>query len=162
MQKNYAEKVTKYLIENHLTISFMESCTSGLLASMFTDTEGASSVFSGSLITYSNDIKIKFGVDPLVIDKYGVYSSMCAEEMAKCVKKTFMTDIAIGITGTTGNVDPNNVDSVKGEAYFCVIFKDNVYDYHISIDTMEMKRKDIKQCYADEVYKELLLLLPVE
>ena len=64
---NTAEKATKLLIQKNKTISFMESCTSGLLASMFTDTEGASKVFTGSLVTYSNEQKIKAGVSEDVI-----------------------------------------------------------------------------------------------
>ena len=55
-------RVTKLLIEKNMTISFMESCTSGLLASMLTDTEGASGIFKGSLVTYSNQMKIATGV----------------------------------------------------------------------------------------------------
>ena len=34
----------QHLIATHTTISTMESCTSGLLASMITDTEGASAI----------------------------------------------------------------------------------------------------------------------
>ena len=30
----------------------------------------------------------------------------------------------IGITGTTGNIDPNNADSMQGVVYFCIRVKD--------------------------------------
>jgi len=156
---NPAEKVTRFLIEKNLTISFMESCTSGLLASMFTDTEGASKVFTGSLVTYSNEQKIKAGVNAAVISDYGVYSAECAQEMAATVQKIYSTDIAVGITGTTGNVDPENPDSVQGEAFFCIRIKDSVHSFHIQKNVQGLSRKEIKQAYADSVYENLFSLL---
>lgn len=157
---NIYEKVTKVLIDKNITISFMESCTSGLIASLLTDTEGASSIFKGSYVTYSNETKIMAGVSAEIIDKYGVYSAECAKEMALVAKKSFGADIGVGITGTTGNVDPNNSDSsVQGEAYYCIIFGDLVNEYHIKEDVSNMNRKYIKEYYASEVYKSLNELL---
>ena len=154
------EFVTENLIKNNMTISFMESCTSGLLASMFTDTQGASAVFKGSFVTYSNEAKLDAGVDETVIQEYGVYSKECAREMARVVKEHFNVDIAVGITGTTGNVDPNNMStSVEGEAYYCIILNETVYDYHIKIDVKDFSRVEIKNYYANDVYNSLRKLL---
>ena len=119
--KNKIDNLIKKLISSGTTISTMESCTSGLIASMITDTEGASAIFPGGYVTYLNQTKIFVGVDEGIINKYGVYSNECAKAMAQTVKEKLNTDIAIGITGTTGNVDPNNADSVKGKVYFCII-----------------------------------------
>ncbi|MCQ2535520.1 MAG: CinA family protein [Lachnospiraceae bacterium] len=152
---NMNEVVTRLLIEKHLTISFMESCTSGLLASMLTDTEGASAVFKGSFVTYSNEAKVFAGVDGEIIEKYGVYSAECARAMAETALKKFGADLAVGITGSTGNTDPNNADSVQGEAFFCILIDGKAHDYKISIDVKNMSRKEIKQFYADEVYSAL-------
>ena len=104
-------QLIKKLIATHTTISTMESCTSGLIASMITDTEGASAIFPGGYVTYLNETKIFIGVDPKVLERYGVYSKECAEAMARTVQEKLHTDIAVGITGTTGNLDLNNADS---------------------------------------------------
>ena len=56
------EEFVTYLIEHGISISTMESCTSGLLASAITDTEGASAIFKGGFVTYSNEAKIRQGV----------------------------------------------------------------------------------------------------
>ena len=61
-------QLIKKLIATHTTISTMESCTSGLIASMITDTEGASAIFPGGYVTYLNETKIFIGVDPKVIE----------------------------------------------------------------------------------------------
>ena len=113
MDQAEKDKIIHKLIDAHRTISTMESCTSGLIASTITDTEGASAIFPGGYVTYLNETKIFIGVDKNVISQYGVYSKECAEEMAKTVQKKMKTDIAIGITGTTGNIYPNNADSVQ-------------------------------------------------
>lgn len=152
-------KVTRELIKNNLTISFMESCTSGLLASMFTDTEGASSVFKGSLVTYSNEMKIKAGVPKEIISDYGVYSAECARAMAETAQKIYETHISIGITGTTGNVDPNNKDSVTGCAYFCIRIGNTNHDFYLQKEVKNLSRSEIKQLYANEVYEKLFALL---
>lgn len=159
MKENNNTKVTKLLIQKNLTISFMESCTSGLLASMFTDTEGASAVFKGSLITYSNEMKIKAGVPAEIISSYGVYSSECARAMAETIQEIYKTDIAIGITGTTGNVDPNNSDSVSGSAFFCIRIKEKNFDFYIKKDVKNLTRAEIKQLYAESVYEKLVQLI---
>lgn len=152
---NYCEKVTRILIEKNWSITFMESCTSGLLSSMFTDTEGASAVFKGSLVTYSNEAKVSAGVDEKIISTHGVYSAECARAMALTVKNKFGSDVSVGITGSTGNVDPNNKDSVQGKAYYCIVIDDKVFDFQIDLDVSNMSRKEIKQCYADKVYESL-------
>ncbi len=158
-KSNAAEIVTKKLIEKKLTITFMESCTGGLLASMFTDTAGASEVFKGSLVTYSNEMKTAAGVDSGIIEKNGVYSAECAMAMAEVAQKIYGTDIAVGITGTTGNVDPDNSDSVVGEAFYCIRIGKESHDFHLKEDVGSLDRREIKQLYAAKVYDSILSLL---
>ena len=75
--------LTKLLIEKKLTITTMESATSGQIASLITDTEGSSAVLKGAFVTYCNEAKIMQGVPAEIIDKYTVYSTQTAEAMAK-------------------------------------------------------------------------------
>lgn len=159
MEQSKLNRIIEKLIESHTTISTMESCTSGLIASMITDTEGASAIFPGGFVTYLNETKILVGVNAQVIRKYGVYSKECAEAMAKTVQAKLGTDIAIGITGTTGNIDPNNADSVQGQAFFCIQVKDQTYSYEIREDVTGKSRHEIKQRYAERVFEALESLI---
>lgn len=159
MEQSKRNRIIEKLIESHTTISTMESCTSGMIASMITDTEGASAIFPGGFVTYLNETKVLVGVDERVIRQYGVYSKECAEEMARTAQKKLSTDIAIGITGTTGNVDPNNADSVKGQAFYCIRMKDQTYSYEIREDVLGLSRHEIKQRYAQRVFEALESLL---
>ena len=154
-----SDKVVKKLISTNITISTMESCTSGIIASMITDTEGASAIFPGGYVTYLNETKVLVGVNEEVIRQYGVYSRDCAQAMAETVQKKLHTDIGIGITGTTGNLDPNNADSIQGKVFFCIIIQDNVKIFEFDADVSGMSRHQIKQLYADKVFEELYKLL---
>ena len=58
IRDNY-HKLTKILISRNLTITTMESATSGQIASLITDTEGSSAVLKGAFITYCNEAKIQ-------------------------------------------------------------------------------------------------------
>ena len=148
-------RIVKRLIATHTTISTMESCTSGLIASMITDTEGASAIFPGGYVTYLNETKIFVGVDPKVIERYGVYSKECAEAMARTVQEKLHTDIAVGITGTTGNLDPNNADSVQGRVFFCILIHGEANCFEVNADVTGMTRHEIKQMYAERVLEAL-------
>ena len=90
VKKKYVEKdirqdyrkLTELLIEWNISITTMESATAGQIASLITDTEGASAIFKGASITYSNETKIMQGVSAEVIHKYTVYLKETAEAMA--------------------------------------------------------------------------------
>ena len=113
--------LTELLIEKKLTITTMESATSGQIASLITDTEGSSAVLKGAFITYSNEAKIQQGVPAEIIDRYSVYSTQTAEAMAIACMRAYHADIGIGVTGTMGNVDPANPEaSVPGQVYFAI------------------------------------------
>lgn len=122
--RDHFTQLTNKLIEKGLTISTMESATSGQMASFLTDTEGASAIMKGAFVTYSNEAKIMQGVPRETIEKYTVYSEETALAMARSCKEAYGADIGIGITGTMGNVDPANVEaSTKGEVYFAICYK---------------------------------------
>ncbi len=113
------------LIKKHISITSMESVTGGMLANLITDCEGSSSVFKGSYVTYSNESKIKAGVDATVIDQYGVYSAECAKAMAHACKMAFKADIGIGITGVLKNIDPANTEGEPGRVFYAIEYEGN-------------------------------------
>ena len=161
MSQQEKDKIIRKLIDTNTTISTMESCTSGLIASMITDTEGASAVFPGGYVTYLNKTKILCGVDEKIIKEHGVYSKQCARAMAETAQKNLHTEIAVGITGTTGNVDPNNADSMQGKVFFCILVGENAYDYEYNAEVTQMSRHEIKELYADKVFEELAKLINI-
>ncbi|MBQ8789332.1 MAG: CinA family protein [Oscillospiraceae bacterium] len=147
-------KLTKKLVEKGISVTTMESCTSGQIASLITDTEGASAVLKGAFVTYSNEAKIMQGVPAETIDKFGVYSKETAVEMAKACRKSFGADIGVGITGTFGNADPHNADSVPGEVYFALDFSEGTKVFEKKLLKQE-NRFAYKLAIAEEVVCEI-------
>lgn len=162
MTQTQQDRIINSLIERQITISTMESCTSGMIASMITDTSGASAVFPGGFVTYLNETKVFAGVVEKIIKEYGVYSGECAKAMAETVREKLNTDIGIGITGTTGNLDPNNADSVQGQAFFSIVWKESVFVDEIHVDVTGKSRHGIKQLYADRVFEKLAEIINVK
>ena len=147
--------LTKNLIEKKLTITTMASCTAGLLMSLITDTEGSSAVTKGGFVTYSNEAKILNGVPAETIEKYGVNSKETAEAMARACRKTYGANIGVGVTGTFGNVDPNNEDSIPGQVFFAIDMDGDVIAYERILEKQE-SRNAYKMAIAMEIVKELL------
>ena len=97
------ERLAKLLKSRGLTIACAESCTGGLLTSRLTDIVGSSAYVKGSVVSYSEEVKIKLlGVDRMTIEKRGVVSVETAIEMAGGVRRLLETDIGVGITGYAG------------------------------------------------------------
>ena len=93
----------KILTKKKLKISFVESCTGGLLASTITSIDGASKVFNLGLVTYSNQAKIKIlKVNKNIITNYGAVSHECCSAMVKNLSKISKANINVSITGIAG------------------------------------------------------------
>lgn len=87
----------------HLTLCAAESCTGGLIAKLITDVSGASTVFEGSIVSYSNEMKVSvLGVKPETLAAVGAVSESCAIEMAEGARRLCGTDIAVSATGIAG------------------------------------------------------------
>ena len=84
-------------------IALAESCTGGLVSAALTEIPGASDVFEGGFVTYSNDLKIsRLNVAKDVIDTFGAVSVATAWAMAKGALEESGADVAVAITGIAG------------------------------------------------------------
>lgn len=154
--RNDYRKLTQVLISKGITITTMESATSGQIASLITDTEGSSAIMKGAFVTYSNEAKIMQGVPAEVIEKYTVYSKETAMAMAEACRKVHGANIGIGVTGTMGNVDPENEEaSVPGQVYFAISFAGEVMGYYRELP-VQPTRLVYKLAVAKEVVDELI------
>lgn len=84
-------------------IALAESCTGGQLALCLTEAAGASEVFLGSAVTYSNHAKHEvLGVLSETLEQYGAVSEQTAREMAFGAKARFEADVTASVTGIAG------------------------------------------------------------
>ncbi|TFB23143.1 competence/damage-inducible protein A [Filobacillus milosensis] len=99
-------QVLEQLKNKHLNLSSCESITGGLFASTIIQHSGASNVFNGSIVSYTDEVKKEIvGVSEDILETHGAISEPCAKAMAENCRNKFKTDLAISFTGIAGT-DP--------------------------------------------------------
>ncbi len=108
--------VGQMLRERGFKIATAESCTGGLVANLITNVPGSSDYFWGSVVAYSNDVKInELGVPEQLIRHFGAVSEPVALMMAEGVRRKLGVDVGIsttGIAGPTGGTPQKPVGTV--------------------------------------------------
>ncbi|PCJ88097.1 MAG: competence/damage-inducible protein A [Flavobacteriales bacterium] len=108
--------IGKILNEQKQYLSTAESCTGGYVAHLLTSVPGSSNYFAGSIVCYSNEVKInQLGIRTETLEKNGAVSQQVVEEMALGAKQQFRTDYAIatsGIAGPSGGTSDKPVGTV--------------------------------------------------
>lgn len=98
-----AENLIRTAQAKNITVGAAESCTGGWVGKVLTDVAGSSSVFMGSLVTYSNQAKQDLlGIPPEILEFYGAVSEPTASAMAAQARDMLHVDIAISVTGIAG------------------------------------------------------------
>lgn len=109
-----------------LKLAVAESCTGGLLGARLTTIPGASDVFTGGVIAYSNEVKThELGVSPELLEAHGAVSEPVVRAMAEGVRRRFGVDVALAITGVAGPGGGTDEKPV-GLVWVCVALPDRV------------------------------------
>jgi len=91
------------LLKRGATVGTAESCTGGFLAHRLTSLPGSSAYFEGSVVSYSNFLKMKLlGVQEMTLNTYGAVSEETVREMAEGARRALNTTYAIATTGIAG------------------------------------------------------------
>lgn len=95
--------VVRLLTRQGESLALAESCTGGFIANQITSVPGASAVFPGGIVAYSNEAKrIFLGVRAKTLAEHGAVSEATARAMAGGALKKFGADFAIAVTGVAG------------------------------------------------------------
>ena len=98
-----AELLVKKLKKRSESIAVAESLTGGGLGQVITSIKGASDVFTGGVIAYSDEIKVKeLGVSKSTLKKETAVSEEVAIEMASGIRKKYNSTYGISTTGVAG------------------------------------------------------------
>ncbi|MBR7163486.1 MAG: competence/damage-inducible protein A [Clostridia bacterium] len=125
-EQTMAKTTAALLLDRGLTVACAESCTAGRLTAALGDVPGISSVLSESIVTYSNDAKMKYlGVSPKTLQAHGAVSAETAEEMARGIRKAAGADIGVSVTGIAGP-DGGTEEKPVGLLYIGVCYQDEV------------------------------------
>ena len=153
------EDIVDKLILNNKTISTMESCTGGFVASSITNVSGSSKIFKFGAVTYSNEYKIRMGVNEDVINEYSVYSIETAHEMSKNISKFACSTYGIGITGKINRVDENNLSGKDNEVFVSIYNSKNDTYTDMKIIVPNKPRKEVKELIVNDIMEKLIEIL---
>jgi nicotinamide-nucleotide amidase len=117
--------VGERLREKGLTVGTAESCTAGMLAARIASVPGASDYLVGSIVSYTDRIKVEeLGVDPSLLLEHGAVSEEVARAMASGARNRLRCDIALAVTCVAGPGPHGDVPA--GQMYLALATKDDV------------------------------------
>jgi nicotinamide-nucleotide amidase len=102
-ERPIAEIVLALCRAEGLTLTTAESCTGGMVAERITAVPGASDVFAGSVVAYSDGLKQHLlGVSSELMERHGAVSAEVAAAMAAGARMQLGSDVAVAVTGIAG------------------------------------------------------------
>ena len=85
------------------TLVTAESLTGGGIGAALTSVSGASAVYKGGIISYTNAVKHQIlGVSEENLNQYGAVSEPVAKAMVEGARKVLEADVAVSVTGLAG------------------------------------------------------------
>ncbi len=122
--RNPVEYIAEKLIHQKIEIALAESCTGGYIANQFIQIAGISSIIKGSMITYSNDVKVhELLVPQNELDTEGAVSEIVALRMVEGICRKFNSNIGIATTGIAGP-DGGSEKKPVGTIFIAVKYND--------------------------------------
>lgn len=147
------EVVSALLREKGRTLAAAESCTGGLIAKRMTDLPGASQVFMGGVVSYTNIVKHRvLGVPADMLEEYGAVSAPVARAMAEGARKATTADCAVSVTGVAG---PDRDERGNPVGTVFIGFSSPKETIAERFDFGAASREEIRGEAADEAFKLL-------
>lgn len=136
--ENYGEEtpslqkiISQILRDKKQTLSLAESCTGGHITSLFTAIAGASEIFKGAIVPYTNNAKNEFlKVDNDIFEKFGAVSKECVEQMSANVLKKFKSDYSLSVSGIAGPTG-GTVEKPVGLVWISIASKTKVVSFKL-------------------------------
>ena len=144
------QRLLRELQSRELTFAAAESCTGGFIAKRITDLSGASAVFRGGVVSYTNEVKRDvLGVGQDLLDEHGAVSAPVAQAMADGVRRITGADLAVSVTGVAG---PNQDDrgNEVGTVFLAVSTAQSctVYSLHYHGDRQEIRSQAASTAFS--------------
>ncbi|MBL7910185.1 MAG: competence/damage-inducible protein A [Bacteroidia bacterium] len=152
-----AEVVSQLLREKKQTLALAESCTGGYISSMFTGIAGASEIFKGAIIPYTNKAKHDLlEVDEAVFNTVGAVSRECVEQLAQNVLKKFGSDFALSVSGIAGPTG-GTTDKPVGTVWIAVASKEKTLAFKFIFGDNRQRNIIMTSNYALNTLRKFIL-----
>lgn len=162
-----ASEFNSLLKEKNLTLASAESITAGLLASTIASVAGASSVLKGSIITYSEELKISLlNVCPKTLKTYSAESLETTVEMVKGLSNLGLnSDIYVAVTGVASeSVNEYKLTKEIGQIYVAILFKGELFTFETVLkpDTPNNSRNQIREKTVRFIFDKVKAVITVK
>lgn len=159
---NLEEQTVRLLRAQGLTFSAAESCTGGLIAKRITDVPGASAVFLGGVVSYTNGVKAGvLGVPPALLEQYGAVSAPVARAMADGVRHLTGSDLAVSVTGVAGP-DRDDRGNEVGTVFVGFASPDGTVVRRLDLGAGRERVRTIAAHHAFDMLRRFLTGAPIE
>ena len=156
------QRAVQLLKEKGMTFSAAESCTGGLIAKRVTDVPGASAVFLGGVVSYTNGVKAGvLGVPRELLDTCGAVSEPVARAMAQGVRRLTGSDLAVSVTGVAGP-DRDDRGNEVGTVYMGFASPEGTVVRRLSLGAGRERVRTIAAHNAFDMLRRYLTGLPIE
>ena len=123
-----------------------ESLTGGGIGQAITSVSGASAVFAGGVISYTNEVKHKvLGVPVETLNTCGAVSAPVARAMAEGARKVIGADVAVAVTGLAGP-DGDEFGNPVGTVFIGYADEYTAFarEYHFEGDRTQVREQTIE------------------
>ena len=156
------QRAVQLLKDRRLTFSAAESCTGGLIAKRVTDVPGASAVFLGGVVSYTNGVKAGvLGVPEAMLDQYGAVSAPVARAMAEGVRRITGSDLALSVTGVAGP-DKDDRGNDVGTVFLGFAAPEGTTVRQLDLGTGRRRVRTLAAHHAFDMLCRYLTGLPIE
>jgi nicotinamide-nucleotide amidase len=158
------EVVSHLLAEKGLTLGAAESITGGLISKRMTDLPGASRVFKGGIVSYTNEVKTGLlGISEQLLAEHGAVSAPVAQAMAEGARRVLGADIALAATGVAGP-DKDDRGNEVGTVFVSIATGEGSYVRALNLGNRPMRGRLRTQTahHAFDLARRYLSGLPYE
>ena len=148
VKQSLSAKVLSTLAGKRLATA--ESLTGGGIGQAITSVSGASAVFAGGVISYTNEVKNKvLGVPMEMLDTCGAVSAPVAKAMAEGARRVIGTDVAVAVTGLAGP-DGDEYGNPVGTVFIGYADERVAFarEYHFTGDRTQVREQTIESALA--------------
>ena len=150
------KELGELLILKKYKIASAESCTGGLFASSIISIAGSSEIIDASIVTYSNEAKMKYcNVRSETLERHGAVSEEVAGEMAKGIALECGADIGVSFSGIAG---PGGATATKPVGMVCmgISFKGKIVTF---TEIFKGNRTEVREQSVEFMVNKLLNML---
>ncbi len=156
-KETLSEVVGRMLKERGLMFGTAESCTGGYIAHQVTGIPGSSAYFGGSIVAYSNDIKMRMlGVKEATLQAHGAVSEETVKEMVKGALETLNVDYAVAVSGIAGPTG-GTADKPVGLIWTAVGNRQEIKTQKLLLSNNRMRNIQITSNYTLNLLRKFLL-----